>query len=492
MKFVKLFLLSIVLVSSQFVNARELTLSDAIQLALLHSNRGAIIKGDLEVAQQQYQAEKINFYVPEISINGQLPVYNVSENFDNIFGLSEKTLNKRTNFNFDADITLKQSLITGGDFTMQSRLFNRDSKYPSIGVNRDDSGRVISQYLFDENQIDKQGRFDFSLTQPILKPSQPKYDLKNRRDDLKIAEIVKIEDEANLKIEVVEAYFGILQSKLQYDIEKSKTESARIQKDIDSSKFKEEIISEETWLTSASNLLDAELNVFDKENLQIEKKRELAQILDFEFDEVIETSIPPLVEPLSENQKTIYINNWENSVKLVKAKLDYDKANRSAEFTASSHGLNGTLEANYSLVRGNTDLIDERNIINTNSWGLSLNVTLPIWDGGSKGAEIKAARISAQKSEIEYEKIKKSAKAEIVTLINKLDISARKISVLQKQIELAQNKLKIAEFRKKDGQISTLEFLESKIYYLEAQDKLLLELKEFYKSKFELEGTFTR
>ena len=249
MKCLKIFLFVIIFTTCHNVAALDLSLSDAVDMALQKSNRGTIIEGDLEVAKQQYQAERINFYVPEISINGQLPVYSVSENFDNIFGQSEKTLNRRTKFDFDADITLKQSLITGGDFTLQSRLFNKDSKYPQVKYIRDDSGKIIDQFVFEENQIDKQGQFDFSLTQPLLKPSQPKYDLKNKKDDLKIAEIVKIEETTKLKIEVVEAYFGILQTKLQYEIEKNKTESALIQKNIDSSKFSEGILSEEAWLT---------------------------------------------------------------------------------------------------------------------------------------------------------------------------------------------------------------------------------------------------
>ena len=120
----------------------------------------------------------------------------------------------------------------------------------------------------------------------------------------------------------------------------------------------------------------------------------------------------------------------------------------------------------------------------------SVNFTLPIWDGGSSSAENKAAKLSAKKSQIAFDKVKKSAKAQISTLINKLDISNQKLSVLQKQIELANNKLNIATFRHEDGQISSLEFIESKIYYLETQDKLLLELKEYFKSKFELEGSF--
>ena len=490
MKCLKIFLFVIIFTTCHNVAALDLSLSDAVDMALQKSNRGTIIEGDLEVAKQQYQAERINFYVPEISINGQLPVYSVSENFDNIFGQSEKTLNRRTKFDFDADITLKQSLITGGDFTLQSRLFNKDSKYPQVKYIRDDSGKIIDQFVFEENQIDKQGQFDFSLTQPLLKPSQPKYDLKNKKDDLKIAEIVKIEETTKLKIEVVEAYFGILQTKLQYEIEKNKTESALIQKNIDSSKFSEGILSEEAWLTSASSLLDAELEKFDKENEKLEKKRELALLLDIDFSEEINTSEPVLTERITESQKKIYINSWENSIKLLKARYDYNKAKRAANFTASSHGLTGTVEANYSLVRGDTKLKKTISTINTDSWGVSVNFTLPIWDGGSKGAEIKAARISAKKSQIAFEKVKKSAKAQIATLINKLDISYRKLSVLQKQIELAKNKLDIAKFRHEDGQISTLEFLESKIYYLETQDKLLLELKDYYNSKFELEGTF--
>ena len=189
MSYLKIFLSVIILTSCYTANAIDLTLFEAVDMALKQSDRGAIIDGDLEVARQQYQAERINFYVPEISINGQLPVYRVFESFDYLPGQADKTLNRRTNFDFDADITLKQSLITGGDFTLQSRLFNKDSKLPQV-----DSLRNIIEV----NQINKQGQFDFALTQPFLKPSQPKHDLKNKKDDLKIAELVQIEEIANL------------------------------------------------------------------------------------------------------------------------------------------------------------------------------------------------------------------------------------------------------------------------------------------------------
>ena len=152
------------------------------------------------------------------------------------------------------------------------------------------------------------------------------------------------------------------------------------------------------------------------------------------------------------------------------------------------------MEANYSLGRGDITLDDRDTLTttnnNTDSWGVSVNVTLPLWDGGKTGAEIKAARLNAKQSQIELDRAKKATKGLLVNLVNKLDISYQKLQVLQKQIELAKTKLSIAVYRNNDGQTSRLEYLESEIFYLEAQDKYLEELKAYFSTKTELEGNY--
>ncbi|MDH3938793.1 MAG: hypothetical protein OEV68_15830, partial [candidate division Zixibacteria bacterium] len=50
-------------------SAEVLTLDEAIDIAVNRTGRGGIIEGNFEVAEQQYFAEKIGFYLPEISIN---------------------------------------------------------------------------------------------------------------------------------------------------------------------------------------------------------------------------------------------------------------------------------------------------------------------------------------------------------------------------------------------------------------------------------------
>lgn len=458
------------------LQAAELSLKEAIDIAVNKSSRGEIIEGDLDVAQQNYNAERINFYIPEISINGQVPVYNVTESFRFFGGLDEKQLIRTTDRDFNSYIQLKQSLLTGGDLTMTGNLWNRKSEYPLAGV--------------EVTEVTNQGIFDFTFQQPLLKPSGTKNQLNDRKDDLQIARYQRAEDLGTLKKEVTEAYFGVLEMHLHMEIMSDRLESAKLKSDIDSAKFADGVLSEEEWLVSKSERLDAELNMFDIENQEIEKNRELALLLDFDISEQMVPSIPTIGEPLTEQQKNALINSWEQSVPIKKAEYQYSKAKRQADYTAASHGLTGTFEAQYSLGRGDVDVEGVVTENNTDSWSLALNFTLPLWDGGSTGAAIKAARITAQKSELEYERARKSARAEIVALLHRLDVGYRKLRVMQEQTTIAKNKLDIAQFRFEDGQISRLDLLESKVFYLEARTSYLGELKSYLTDRVEIESMY--
>ncbi len=474
-------IVALVLITTQLSWSRELTLDEAIALAVTRTSRAEIIRGNLEVAETNYFAERVNFYLPEISINGNLPAYSVNESFRHYAGLPRKQLIKTTDFDFTSNIELKQNLISGGQLIVRGNLLNKDAMYP-----------LGSDLNVTVDQNTREGYFNFEFEQPFLKPSDAMNDLNNKKDDLEIARLAKLEEVAALKKEVTEAYFGVLQLSLKEELTRDKLESARLKADVDSVKLQDGIISEEDWLESASARLDAELEQFDIDNQLQEKNRELAILLDFEASETILSAAPEIAQHLDEREKKTLIERWEESVDVHKARHEHRKEQRAADYAASSHGLNGNLAARYSLGRGKvkTEGMEDDNI-KANSWEVSLNFTYPIWDGGASGAEVKAARLSEEKARIEYERSKRSARAQIVNLINRLDVGYRKLDVLNKQIELAKSKLGIAKFRLDDGQVSMITYLESRIDYLEAKNKYLEELKQYLLDKIALEGKYT-
>ena len=153
--------------------------------------------------------------------------------------------------------------------------------------------------------------------------------------------------------------------------------------------------------------------------------------------------------------------------------------------------MTGDLTADYSTGNGyiKTDFSHEN--IDTKGWGISLNFSLPLWDGGSSGAAVKAANLQAEQAKLEFEKTRQDTKAEIVNLINTLDVSYRRLDIMKKQIDLARNRLDIAQTRFDDGRISQIEFLDAKKTYLETKVNYLEELKTYLLNRADLDGKYT-
>ena len=467
----------ILLMLVQPVSAEVLTLDEAIDNAVNRTGRGGIIEGNFEVAEQQYFAEKIGFYLPEISINATVPSYGSSERWGYLYGTDTKSALREPFLNFGADISLKQSLITGGEVNASADLSKSEGEHPNrIGEQVDESSRL--------------GRFSFSLTQPVLQPSQPKYDLHNRRDDLELARLSRVEETATLKTEVVDAFIGVLQSKLNRDRRNAELEQALLQVGIDSAKLADGILSDDQWLETVAGRLDAELALFESDDNAAEQQRTLAILLDVEAVASLTLMPPDSVRHIDQDTRQRFLNGWENSAPLQKAKYEFDKQKRTAGYTESSYGLSGTLTANYNMGRGEVEDAGISDDLKTDSWEVKLNMSYPLWDGGASGAAVKAAQLSADQARLEYEKTQGSVQAQIATLINQLDVSYRKLDVLRQKIGIAETKLEIAQSRLDDGQISKLTFLESEITLLAAKNDHLEELKKYYSTRIELEGKY--
>jgi outer membrane protein TolC len=458
----------------------DLTLDQALEKVISHSSRAAAVRGDLQVAEQQFFAEKINFWVPEVSLNGQVPAYSEDKSLQFFSGANQRFLDKKTDFTMSSNLQLKQSLFTGGELFARANLRRNKSNYPRY------DGDTRLGVL---EEINRQRFLDFTFEQPLLQPSVTRNDLSNRRDDMEIAKISYREQMVALKKEVVETYFSVLKLGVQRELQDAKWESTGEKARIDSLKHSDGILAEDEWLKSSSAYLDAELSRYDIDNQAATKRRDLAMLLDADPLEMLTVATPAVPSHLSDEQKTVMRGGWEQSAAIVKAQYTYEKQKRAAEFTSKGHGLSGKLSANYAMGRDELQRDTATTPNPTTSWGVVLSFSFPIWDGGAGSAASRAADLSAEKSRLEVVKAERAAKADLENLLNGLDVSYRKIEVLNKQIELSRHRLDIADLRFKNGEISKIIFLEAKSALLESQTKYLDELKNYYTLRLTLEGS---
>jgi outer membrane protein TolC len=489
-KFVPILLLLL----SVSVGARELTLEQAVDIALNRTMRGEMIEGNLEVAEQLYSARRINMYLPEISINGSVPSYRQSQDYRPYNSPNDRELFETRNLDFSSYIEMKQTLLTGGTLTATADLKSQDERRPDT--------RFDPPHDFVVDQFSKRGSFSFSLEQPLFRPSSVKNDLNNRKDDLEIARVTRREDEAALRKEITEAYLGVLQQTLKHRIASDNVEKARLQEGIDSIKLADGVLSEEDFLLSGSSRLDAELEYHAVETELGERKRDLAMLLDLNVSDPLDLTEPAVANHLGEATKEHYIAGWEDAAPIKKAERLYSKSRREADYAAAGHGLTGDLTASYSLGRTEIEsekifvesLRDQGGVIQedipTSNWTVGLQFRLPLWDGGAGSAAVRAARYKAEQARYEFTRAQRSAQAKIVNLINQLDVSFQRLDIIRKQIGLAENRLAIAEGRHADGRISRLTLLEAEVFLLETRDRYFEELKKYLLNRIELDSQY--
>jgi len=473
-----------VLLGPADAGAQALSLDSAIDTALKRSSRGAIIREKKDIAESNYRAKRINFYVPLLTINGALPSYNVDQSYK-FFGASfRRQLYKTSDFGLNSYFKLQQSLLTGGNLSMTANLTSTRNRYPDT-----DPTAPLGSFL---NERGEQGYFDFRLVQPILKPSNAKNELNDRHDDFDLSRLTMMEEETGLEKEVTEAYIGLLQGEIEDSLEAVKLDAAGIKAETDSVKWQDGVITAEARLATASAKLDSELARREAADKLSEQERALALLLDYPVDGRIEVEEPRIVGHPTPEELARMTRDWEKSVAVRKAVCNQLRAKRTASYAAAGHGLTGDLTAGYSAGRGKIRYQNSPdNNINTNGWGVSLNLSYPIWDGGAASAAAQAARSEANRAELELAKAKQTAQADVTRLANQVDVGYKRLGIMASQIAIAKEKRAIARERYDDGRISRYELLQSEADWLDARDKYLEELKTYLGNRILLAGSFT-
>jgi len=485
---------------STTLSAAEMNLEKTIDRLLNETTRGRIIAGEREVAQDKYQAEKIGYYIPEISFNTTLPSYQQTQNYDNYSGFAEPVFFKRTYFSGDGNLQLKQKIITGGDITVLASFNFSDREYPypltRRVIDETSNDTTFTQELFTATDRRRGSNFTFQFSQPIFRNSESRDSYLEARNNLDRANIQWRADRADLKEEGITAFFDLLMADIDWHIAGFQSELADYNAHFDSIKYDDSIITEEAWIESKSERLEKKLALFDAEANLEEKKNDFKHLFDLPSDAEVELSVPPSRDELTEKEVENYLANADKTASAELARISMKSAERSLEQTRNSMGLNGSLNASYSLGRGNVKQsqplgeFDDR--VDTRNWQVSLEFNYPIWDGGASGANLHSQEMAYESARLEYLAAQRNARNKMEILLKRIDINHAKLSLLDQELNLAERKLQDAEERHDIGMISDGTLLENRIFYFEARKNHLATLKNHYLDLTELEKVAAR
>ena len=474
------FFLLLVLASTG--NTEKITLDAALGRLIGATARGKIVNGQREVAQAKFSAQRIGYYLPEISLNTTLPTYRKSQSYDRYFGFSDPIFFKSTAISGTGNIQLKQKIITGGDLTLQAAVDLRNDEYPASSnagiITATDKRRLGNLYL--------------QFTQPLFKASESRSAYSDARDNLEKAEIEWRASQADLKKEGVTAYFDLLTA----DIDRQSAEQDRLLAEYnakwDSVKFAAGAITEEAWLTSRSTQIEKQLGLYDVSATFEEKVNGLNHLLDLPVDSKPELDDPVTPIPPDSNRVRWFLENAEKGSETELSRIKMEMAERSLNTTRSGMGINGSLKTSYAVGRGTVNPgLSEDQKIDTRDWQVTVDLSYPIWDGGASSAGLRSQELSFESARLEYQASQRSAKNKLAILLKRLEINQSKLALLDQELELAGRKLNDAQSRYDKGIISDKTLLENRLANLKTQKDRLTALKNYYLDLAELEKVGT-
>lgn len=109
-----------------------LSLDDCIKMGLKQGKEFEIAQKNLEASKANYSAKKLTFYLPKLSLNANLPNYDVNENLFYSGGFGNRVFTKDKTLSYYNALSLSQDFFTGGNLQIDGYLNSYDQRYQTF------------------------------------------------------------------------------------------------------------------------------------------------------------------------------------------------------------------------------------------------------------------------------------------------------------------------------------------------------------------------
>jgi len=448
-------------------------------MALKQGKEFEIAQKNLEASEANYSAKKLTFYLPKLSLNSNLPNYDVNENLFYSGGFGNRVFTRDKTLSYYNALSLSQDFFTGGNLQIDGYLNSYDQRYQTFFENGDTIPERRTQEVLTN--------FGFRFTQPIMFWSSPnRLEVDQSRVAYQLAQKDYAEKINSLISELTSTYFDLLITQKEVMIAEKKLESSQITLDNIRKMQADGIKSDEEVYNAEKEVLNNKINLIDQKGKTKELENNFLQKTNLKSNGNIELMDKFEDAALTAEDSSFLLKSTDNSAGSLKAELDVKSKEIALHQQQAAGGILGYVEATYGLWGRGDQISSSWDDLRRNRWGVNINLSIPLWDGGARNASLRGLQLSLDEARNRLELTRKTVRLNLETVVNKLNNLDQKDSLLQKEKELARKKLENSQEKHNLGLISDKELLDAEVSYLETEKGYLENLKEFYLQRIEL------
>ncbi len=327
----------------------------------------------------------------------------------------------------------------------------------------------------------------FSASMPIIAPTLWAT-LKMSEIDAKLTLESARSSKISLLNQVTKAFYGVLLTQDSYNVfERSFMSSAENAKIINN-KYKQGMVSEFEWIRADVQARNALSNLVSAESAVNMSLLQVKMLLGLDM------FLPIKVEgKLSDYEKEMYAEvlsidttKINSNTDLKQFDLKKDQLTQTIEVQKTTWLPTLAASANYQyMMMANDSVLSEGKWFPTST--VALNLSIPIFQGGSKHYKLKQLKIQLDELGFQRESLKKSIEFQMITAMDNMKKAIEKIESNKKALAQAEKAMAISQKRYDVGAGTYLDITNSELAYIQAGLSYNQSIFDYLSAKSDLE-----
>ena len=468
----------------------RLTLDDALSLALEQSYEARSLRLELLRAEQNAAAARGRFRT-FADLTLQVPNYDQRFSEKPVPG-APSVFDQTEALQWESRLSLNQPLPTDGLLSLEGslRLLQTETFLPQDDIR------------FDDNRFFSTLRF--SLRQPLLVPNELQLGRERAELALESARLEYTRTELDVVYRVTDAFYALVAAQRRLEIAEGGFERQREAADLARRKFEAGLVPEVEALQMQVDLAGSERDLLRARTTLERARDDLRLAVGLDLVREVEAAAGIEVPRVEIDEDFALRHALEHATRLRQDQINRRLAEMTMEETDARRSVRGDLRAFYDIsgisdddLRGSDNL---RELLDSSlddlrerpqNKGISLALTVPLWDSGVNAAEVAAARaqldrrvLDAQENRRRLETTVRATLARVREARQSLDVSMRSEEVARRSYEISRARYDNGEITSQDLALDRDRLLNAQVATLDASVQLRLALADLARQTF--------
>ncbi|NPE27324.1 TolC family protein [Methanococcoides sp. SA1] len=348
---------------------------------------------------------------------------------------------------YSTNLMISQPLPTDGQIYISSG-FNSTSDYF-----RDRNTVRLNTRIGFEQPLE--AIYSYNKIQSSLK--QAKLSFEQSEKGLKRAQL-------DLKYEISQLFYSLVSAQEQEKITQLTLNSQQEAHNLAQNKYKAGVIAEVEALQMEVDLADKENNYAIAQSSVQQSEDLLKQMLGIKLDDNLKLDYDLTYNKVFVDLEDAVNRGLKYRLEIRESEISKELAEISLKQTKVRGQITGSIKGYYDLIGvGENDInvaysttidgaVDDM-LDRKGNRGVSLNISIPVWDWGVNRARVNAAKARIRKADYLIENQKVSVQLDIRNTVNELQSALRRLELLEQSVVVAEKSFEISEQRFANGDI---------------------------------------